>query len=106
MASAEDVRTAGTAATSDDADTKRTLREAFADGPLKRWAANVQAQIEGPFLGGDTLSVADLKVFVLMRWFVSGGVDHVSKDVFADFPKLTHQAVSTHPGAAVGWYAR
>ncbi|MEZ4316248.1 MAG: glutathione S-transferase family protein [Myxococcota bacterium] len=90
-----------------DADRKKAAREAFAAGYLQRWAADLEREIQGPFVGGADLSVADLKVYVCTNWFLSGVVDHVPTDVFAGFPKVLalHAAVKQHP-AVQAWYAR
>ncbi|MGH1346052.1 MAG: glutathione S-transferase family protein [Nannocystales bacterium] len=108
MSSVEDVRARvnPNPAIEDEAE-KKAFREALADGYLRTWAANVEAQIQGPFLGGDKLQVVDLKLRTLVTWFCRGGVDHVSKDVFSEFPKLTAlvEAVQNHP-RVVDWYSR
>ena len=86
---------------------RKTAREDLAKGWMRGWCKNVSAQIgDGPFVGGADLSVADLKLFVLMKWFVSGGVDHISPDIFAPWPKLmgVYEAVKTHP-RVIDWYA-
>ncbi|MFT4622767.1 MAG: glutathione S-transferase [Myxococcota bacterium] len=87
---------------------KQAAREAFAAGYLQAWGANMEAQLgKGPFVGGAVISVADLKVYMCVNWFVSGVVDHIGTDVFAAFPKLLalHAAVKARPDV-VAWYAR
>lgn len=61
------------------------------------WIDDVEAQIEGPFVGGDQLSVADLKLYNVMKWFKRGGVDHIEPTVFDDKAKLSalFEAVDT-----------
>jgi prostaglandin-H2 D-isomerase / glutathione transferase len=90
-----------------DPELKKSLREEFAAGYLQSWGANVEAQIQGPFVGGTELSVADLKVYLCANWFVSGVVDHIGVDVFSAFPKLMalHAAVKNHPDV-VAWNGR
>jgi len=108
LAAVEDLRTALSAASpSSDDPTRQEKREAFASGPMQQWGRNFEAQIEGPFVAGESLSVADLKIYVLMKWFIGGGVDHVPTDVFKDFTKLSalHDAVKAHPKVAE-WNAR
>jgi glutathione S-transferase len=58
-------------------------------------------------VAGESLSVVDIKLYMGVRWFSSGGIDHVPKDVFAPFEKLSgiEQAVAKHP-RIVAWYAR
>jgi prostaglandin-H2 D-isomerase / glutathione transferase len=89
-----------------DAERKRA-REELAEGYLRDWAGNVQAQIEGPFVGGPDAMVADLKLFVALTPLVRGSIDYVPADVFKAFPKLGrhHEAVQSHPKVAA-WYAR
>jgi glutathione S-transferase len=90
-----------------DEEEKVTARKAFADDYLQRWGASMEKQIAGPFIEGDKISVADLKLYNVSNWFIKGGVDHISTDVFKDFPKLSalHQAVKNHD-KVVEWYAR
>jgi len=90
-----------------DPEEKKAARLALADGYLKHWGANVEAQIgEGPFVGGSDLSVADLKVYMVVNWIVSGVIDDMPTDIFAPYPKLTalHAAVKQHPDVK-SWYA-
>ena len=72
---------------------------AFATGAFVDWATNVSRQIAGPFVGGDTLSVADLKVYVAMRSYRIGVYDHIPSDILDPFPKITElmAAVVAHP---------
>jgi glutathione S-transferase len=90
-----------------DPEEKKRAREAFAGGYLLSWAQCVEAQLgSGPFVAGEALNVVDLKLYVLTRWFTSGGVDHIPPDVFAPFPKLSrlYESVDAHPGVR-SWYA-
>lgn len=86
-------------------------REELAGGFLKRWGRAVERRLgelgDGPFIAGEKLHVADLKLYMGARWFASGSVDHVPRDVFAEFPRLVgvERAVATHP-KVVAWYAR
>lgn len=86
---------------------KKAARDELASGYLKEWGGRMENRIEGPFVGGSTPSVADIKLFVIQKWFVGGGLDHIPTDVFADFPKLmvVYAAVKAHP-KVVEWYAR
>jgi glutathione S-transferase len=87
---------------------KKKVREALATTYLPGWAAHVERQIvKGPFFGGDQLNVVDIKLYSIVRWFVTGVVDHIPATVFADFPRLmgVHDAVREHPGVKA-WYAR
>ncbi len=104
---AEELRNETAKTGSKDEDEKRTKREAFTAGYLTSFAKNLEAQIAGPFFGGATLSVADIKLFVVLGAFTKGVYDHVPTDVFASYPKITGllAAVAAHPRVA-DWYAR
>ena len=91
-----------------DADEKKRLREELSATYLPMWAKSVEQQIgEGPFLAGNKISVADLKLFIVANWFMKGTLDHVPTNVFADYPKLNRLvgAVKSHADVQ-GWYAR
>lgn len=91
-----------------DEDQKRTARQALATGYIPAWAAFTERQLgEGPFVAGNTLQVVDLKLFIVVRWFATGTVDHIPATVFDAFPKLSrvYQAVGAHPGVQA-WSAR
>ena len=108
MGAAEDLRAAisktfGIA----DPDELKLRRTELVEGPLRTWAANTEKQVVGPYAGGSQLSIADLKLFVVIGWLKKGVLDHVPADVLAPFPKLEtlFRAVQTHP-KVVEWYAR
>lgn len=109
MAAAEELRgLVGATMAIADADEKRRAREALAAGPMQTWGAQIEAQLgAGPFVGGTALSVVDLKLFVLLKWFISGKIDHVPGTIFDGFPRLrgVHDAVAAEP-KIVAWYAR
>jgi glutathione S-transferase len=93
-----------------DADEKKAAREKLAETTLQAWAKNVERQLDartadGPFFGGESLSVVDLKLMVFMKWFATGGVDHVPADVFAGYPQLMslYEATKSHP-KVTQWY--
>lgn len=92
-----------------DPERKRIIREELASGYIKQWGANMAAQVaestSGPFVAGDKLNVVDLKLFVVMRWFISGGLDHISTTIFDEFAPLRglYDAVEAHP-SVVSWY--
>ncbi|HEY0135371.1 MAG TPA: glutathione S-transferase family protein [Nannocystis sp.] len=94
-----------------DPEQRIKAREEFAAGYLKRWGQAVERRLielgAGPFTAGADIQVVDLKLYMIVRWFASGTVDHVPRDVFAEFPRLTgvYQAVAEHP-KIVAWYAR
>ena len=91
----------------DDEEQKKTKREALAEGYLQSWARNVDAQIEGPFVGGEAIGVADLKLFIATRLIADGVVDNLPTDAFDQHPKLSalRKAVAEHP-TVVEWYER
>lgn len=109
MGAVEDMRVKmGPIARIKDEAEKKRAREEAAGGYLQDWGGSVERQIgEGPFVAGDRISVADLKLFVALSPFFKGVIDHVPSDVFKAFPKLTRlfHAVETHP-RVVEWYAR
>lgn len=88
---------------------ERTTRRAeLATSYIPTWAGFAERQLgDGPFLSGDKLHVADLKLYIVMRWFISGVVDHIPTTVFDAFPKLTRlfHAVAAHPGVT-SWQTR
>jgi glutathione S-transferase len=108
MASCEDAR-AKFAATfgDDDPELKRKRREDIVANWLPRWARAIEAEIgAGPFLSGETLQVADLKLYIVMRWLRAGVLDHVPRSALDGHAKLTahFQAVQAHPGVE-SWQA-
>jgi prostaglandin-H2 D-isomerase / glutathione transferase len=108
LSACEDVRHAvsATFGIKDPEELKRR-RSALVEGPITAWARGMEQQIAGPFVGGATIGVADIKVFVVAGWFKSGVLDHVPADVLAKYPKLEQlfDSVKAHP-KIVAWYAR
>lgn len=91
-----------------DPDQKRRAREELAAGPIPSWAAAIERQLgDGPFIAGERVHVADLKLYVLMSWFAKGVLDHIPVDVFAAYPRLVRlfDAVKRHPQVA-DWQSR
>jgi glutathione S-transferase len=109
MSHVEDLRAAVTPTMrmTDDAEKKRA-REALAAEFLPTWARDVERQIgDGPFFAGAKLHVVDLKLYMAVRWFVSGGVDHIPATIFATFTKLTRVHDSVRDDARIkAWYAK
>lgn len=67
----------------DDA-VKRGARQALADGPLRLYLERLQARLEktgGKYFADGRLTVADLKVFVWIRYLRSGTLDHIPRDL-------------------------
>jgi glutathione S-transferase len=108
MSAAEDLRHAVTKTfgISDPEELKRRRAELI-EGPLRTWASNMEKQIQGPFTAGEDISVADLKLFVVIGWFKKGVLDHVPADVLAPYETLERlfRSVKEHP-KVVEWYAR
>lgn len=91
-----------------DPDEKIKAREALATDFLQTWGANVERQLgDGPFFAGPQLHVVDIKLYMAVRWFASGNVEHVPTTVFSAFPKLTRvfEAVREDPRIKA-WYAK
>lgn len=79
---------------------KRAAREELARNYLPTWGTHVERQLgDHPFVDGDKVNVVDLKLYMIVRWFASGAVDHVPTTVFDHCPKLKriYQGVSEHP---------
>jgi prostaglandin-H2 D-isomerase / glutathione transferase len=84
-----------------DPEQKAQARQALAENELRTWGSQVERQIgDGPFIGGATLQVADIKLYMVVRWLTSGVVDHVPTTVFDHCPKLLRlfRAVGEHEG--------
>lgn len=90
-----------------DPEALKRARAELVEGPIRTWALNMERQVVGPFAAGETISVADIKLFVVIGWFKRGVLDHVPVDVLSPFPKLERlfQAVQSHP-KIVEWYSR
>lgn len=90
-------------------DPERTARRAeLATSYIPTWAGFVERQLgDGPFVAGDKLHVVDIKLYIVMRWFISGVVDHIPTTVFDAFPRMTRlfHAVADHPGVK-SWQSR
>ncbi len=91
-----------------DPELKRKAREALAANEFNAWGSHVERQLgDGPFIGGQTLQVADLKLYMVVRWLTTGTLDHVPTTVFDHCPKLLrlHRAVAEHEGVKA-WLAK
>ena len=106
MDAAEDISTriGQTLFLSDDA--KRKAREELAAGPLTRYLQQFGARLVaagGEYFADRRLTVADLKIFMLVRWLRSGALDYIAKDlVDATAPQLVQhfERVASHPKIA------
>jgi len=90
-----------------DPEEKKKAREALAAEFFPTWCGQIEEQIQGLFVGGPSISVADLKLFVALTPLLEGKIDQIGADTFMPFPKLLAlvAAVKAHPKVA-GWYAR
>jgi len=91
-----------------DPEQKRQAREALAANELRTWGGYIERQLgDGPFIGGAMLQVADLKLYMAVRWLTTGTVDHVPTTVFDEYPTLLrlYHAVGEHPGVKA-WLAK
>ncbi len=91
-----------------DAGEKQAAREALARDYLPAWGATIEHQLgSGPFVGGERLNVVDIKIYIAIKWFRAGVLDHIPADVFGSFAKLNAlvDAVGQHP-RVVDWSAR
>jgi glutathione S-transferase len=87
---------------------KKAAREALVAGFLPAWARSAERNIlEGPFFGGANIHVVDLKLYMAVRWFIGGKVDHIPATIFSAYPRLmgVHDAVRDHAGVK-SWYAK
>ncbi len=107
MGHVEDLRHAIAATLRMPDDEKRRVREALAETTIPAWCAAAEKLIAGPFFGGATIQVADLKIFMMVRWLSGGKLDHIPTTIVAGFPRLVgvHDAVRDH-AAIQAWYAK
>jgi glutathione S-transferase len=109
MQSIEDLRAqvSPTLRMSDEAD-KKKARELLASTAIPTWGGYAEKQVgDGPFFGGAAIHVVDFKIYMGLRWFISGALDHIPATVFDPFPKLNrvYAAVRDHAGVKA-WNAR
>jgi glutathione S-transferase len=90
-----------------DPEEKRRAREELAQGYVPEWAGHLERQVGEPFVGGAAISVADLKVFVVLAPILAGKMDHLPPETFRPFPGVLRlfEAVKSHP-RVVAWYGR
>jgi glutathione S-transferase len=110
MAYVEDLRTAvgNTMRIADEAE-KKKVREGLVESYIPTWSANAEKQIgdAGPFFGGAKMNVVDIKIYVTMRWFISGALDHIPATVFAAYPKLNRVFEAVRENESVkSWQAK
>jgi glutathione S-transferase len=74
-----------------DADTKKTLREQWADGKLKvffNFLSNKLANSPGRYTVGDSIHLSDIYVYSVVKSFRKGNFDYVSADYDSAWPNL------------------
>lgn len=108
LAAVEELRVAiGPSGKLTDPAEKKKAREELASGYLQAWGHSLERQISGPFVAGERIQVADIKLFQILASFKKGVLDHIPTSVFSAFPKLegVYEAVAAHP-KIVAWRAR
>lgn len=85
-------------------ETRPAIRKAFRSSVLMPFCGKLEALIEGPFFGGEVISVADVKVFVVLSFYVAGKADFVEPPELGPKTAALLEAVRTHP-RVVDWYA-
>jgi glutathione S-transferase len=87
---------------------KKAAREKLASTYLPTWAGFLERQIgDGPFFAGAKLHVVDVKIYIGIRWFTSGALDHVPTTVFDGFPKIMRTFAAVRDDARVqAWLTR
>jgi glutathione S-transferase len=91
---------------------KKKAREVLVADALPRHLEQLQARLKaagGEYFAENRLTVADLKVFMLIRWLRVGVLDHIPKDIVDRVaPLLAKHAdrLSAHPKIAEYYQAR
>jgi len=106
MDAAEDISTriAHTIDLAEDA--KKKAREELVAGRITRYLEQFQARLKaagGEYFADQRLTVADLKIFLWVRWLRSGVLDHIPKDLVDRVAPLLvkhSERVASHPGVA------
>jgi glutathione S-transferase len=92
-------------------DAKKKARAELAAGHLPRYLQQFEARLKAAgdqYFADRRLTVADLKVFMLIRWLRSGVLDHIPKDLVDRVaPQLVmhFERVANHP-KVVSYYQR
>ena len=92
-------------------DAKREARERLAAGHITHYLEQLQARLTaagGEYFADRRLTVADLKIFMLVRWLRSGALDHIPKDLVDRVAPLLvkhFERVAGHP-KIVEYYRR
>jgi glutathione S-transferase len=92
-------------------DAKKKAREELAAERIPRYLEQLQSRLQaagGEYFADARLTVADLKVFNLVRWLRSGALDHIPADLVARVAPLLvkhFERVASQPKVAE-YYAR
>jgi len=87
-------------------DAKKKAREELVAGRITRYLQQFQAKLKAAgeeYFADKRLTVADLKVFMWIRWLRSGVLDHIPKDLVDRVAPLLvkhFERVANHPGVA------
>jgi glutathione S-transferase len=87
-------------------DAKKKARAELAAGGITRYLEQFQARLKangGEYFSDKRLTVADLKVFMWIRWLRSGALDHIPKDLVDRVAPLLvkhFERVASHPKVA------
>lgn len=92
-------------------DALKDARTAFVTGPLPLYLRWLQTQLQargGDYFADGRLTIADLKVFVFVRGFNSGHLDHVPTDLVESIAPLlnTHNKRIAQTPAVAQYYAK
>jgi glutathione S-transferase len=76
-----------------DQEKKMAMRKILAEETLPEWAAYFERLLinngSTGFIVGESLTVADLKLYWIVEWFTSGMLDGIPTDLLASFPTVT-----------------
>ncbi len=108
LAHVEDLRASVAVPRGADEATKKSAREQMAATTVPTWAGFVERQIgDGPFFAGERPMVVDIKLYMGMRSFRRGVMDHIPTTVFDGFPKLNRLYDAVEAWAPVkAWMSR
>lgn len=109
LGAAEDALHAVTPTFGLEGEALKTAREALVDGKLTTYIRGLGELLDrgGDYFADGRLTIADLKVVTLTRWFSSGMLDHVPTDLVARVaPALVEHAERVADDPVVkAWYA-
>ena len=106
MEAAEDISTRIAQTIDLPEDAKEKAREELATGHITRYLEQFQARLKaagGDYFADQRLTVADLKVVMLIRWLRSGVLDYIPKDLVDTVAPLLvkhFERVASHPKVA------